>query len=136
MYCGQTVGWIRMPLAMEVPVGLGPVTVHGVQVTHGVRLGPSSPLPKKKGTAPHFRPMSTVAKRMDGSTCHLLRLEVGLGPGDIVLDGDPTIGIPNPGDYFQTRVSGLDALRPGFRVRVRVLQLCARQADDVYGVYK
>ena len=33
------------------------------------------------------------------------------------------VGIPNPDDYFQTRVSSLDALKPGFRVRVRVLQL-------------
>jgi len=32
-------------------------------------------------------------------------------------------GIPNPDDFFQTRVSGLDALKPEFRVRVRVLQL-------------
>jgi len=31
-----------------------------------------------------------VAKRLDGSGCHLVRLgtELGLGPGDIVLDGD------------------------------------------------
>jgi len=26
--------------------------------------------------------------------------------------------IPNLDDYFQTRVSGLDALKPGFRVQV------------------
>ena len=32
--------------------------------------------------------MSIVAKRLDGSRCHLGR-EVGLGPGHIVLDGDP-----------------------------------------------
>ena len=123
-----------MPLAMEVPVGLGPVTVHGVQVTHGVRLGPSSP-PKKKGAAPIFGPCLLWPNGwMDQhATCYGGRPR---RPGDIVLDGDPTIGNPNPGDYFQTRVSGLDALRPGFRVRVRVLQLCGRQADDVYGVYK
>ena len=28
------------------------------------------------------------------------------------------LGIPNPDHYFQTRVSGLDVLKPGFRVRV------------------
>jgi len=32
--------------------------------------------------------MSTVAKRLVGSKCHLVRRQ-GLGPGDIVLDGDP-----------------------------------------------
>ena len=39
-----------------------------------VRLG-SSPPPEKKNTAvPHtFRPMSVVAKRLDGSRCHLVR---------------------------------------------------------------
>ena len=32
----------------------------------------------------------TVAKRLDGSRCHLVYGGIGLGPGDIVLDGDPT----------------------------------------------
>ena len=34
-----------------------------------VRWGPSSP---KRGTAPNFWPMSVVAKRLDGLTCHLV----------------------------------------------------------------
>jgi len=42
-----------------------------------------------KGTAPNFRPMSVVAKRVDGIFKMPLGTEVGLGPGDIVLDGDP-----------------------------------------------
>ena len=33
------------------------------------------------------------------------------------------VGIPNQDNYFQTMVSGLYALKPGFRVQVRVLQL-------------
>jgi len=41
VYCGQTVGWIKMKLGMET--GLGP--------DHIVRWGPRSP-PPKKGTAP------------------------------------------------------------------------------------
>jgi len=44
VYYGQTVGWIRMPHAMEV--GLGPC--------HTVRWGPSSP--SQKGRSPNFRP--------------------------------------------------------------------------------
>ena len=33
---------------------------------------------------------TVVAKRLDESRCHLVkRKEVGLGPGHIVLDGDP-----------------------------------------------
>jgi len=48
--CGQTAGWIKMPLGREV--GLGPGDT--------VRWGPSSPL---KGVQPsNFRPMSIVAK--------------------------------------------------------------------------
>jgi len=31
--------------------------------------------------------MSVVAERLDGLRCH--GMEVGLGPGDFVLDGDP-----------------------------------------------
>jgi len=38
---------------------------------HCVRCGPSSPSPK--GHSPNFRPMSVVAKRLDGSRCHLVR---------------------------------------------------------------
>jgi len=56
-----------------------------------VTWGPS-PLPKKgaEPLPPHFRPMSIVAKRLDGSRWHLaLGMEVGLSPGDFVLDGDP-----------------------------------------------
>ena len=54
-------GWIKMPLGMEV--GLGPVDF----VLDG------DPAPPKKGTAPNYLPMSVVAKRLDGSRCHLVR---------------------------------------------------------------
>jgi len=42
---------------------------------HCVRWGPSStlfPHPKKGGTAPNFRPMSVVAKRLDVLRCNLV----------------------------------------------------------------
>jgi len=46
-------------------------------------------LPLQRGTSPpNFRPMSVVAKRLDGLRCQSLGMEVGLGPGDFVLDGD------------------------------------------------
>jgi len=57
VYCGQTAGWIKMPLDMEV--GLGPC--------HIVLDGDPATLPPKGGTAPDFRAMSVVAKRLDGS---------------------------------------------------------------------
>ena len=36
-----------------------------------------------------FRPISIVAKRLDASRYHLVWMEVGLCPGDFVLDGNP-----------------------------------------------
>jgi len=63
MYCGQTVGRIKMKLGM--PVGLGP--------GHIVLDGDSG-LPPLRDTAPspNFRPIFIVAKWLDGSRCHLL----------------------------------------------------------------
>jgi len=53
-YCGQTVGWIKMPLGTEVGLGPGDIVSDGDQLP-----------PTERGTAPtssHFRPMSIVAK--------------------------------------------------------------------------
>ena len=76
VYCGQAVGWIKMPLGREV--GLGPADIC-------VRWGPSSP--PKKGTAPQFS-----AHVYCGQTAGWIKMplgtEVGLGPDDIALDGD------------------------------------------------
>jgi len=62
MYCGQMTGWIKMPLRTEVGLGSGYNVLHW------------DPAPSpKKGTTPHFLAMSIVAKRRDGSRCHLVR---------------------------------------------------------------
>jgi len=62
IYCCKMAGWIKMPLGMEA--GLGP--------SHIVLYGdPASP--QKRGTVSNCRPMSVVAKRLDGSRCHLVR---------------------------------------------------------------
>jgi len=47
-------------------------------------MGTQLPLPKM-GTALHFRPMSAVWIKMP------LVTEVNLGPGEIMLDGDPAL---------------------------------------------
>jgi len=49
MYCGQTVGWIKMKLGREV--GLGPGYIE-------LDADPASP--PKRDTAPNFRPMAVV----------------------------------------------------------------------------
>jgi len=54
---GQTAGWIKMVLGMEV--GLGP--------GHIVLDGELALLPQKGATAPSFRPIFIVTKRLDGS---------------------------------------------------------------------
>jgi len=53
--CGQTVGWISMPLGMEVDLEPGNIVLDGDQ---------PPPPAQKRGTAAHtFWPMSVVAKQ-------------------------------------------------------------------------
>jgi len=59
--CGQTAGWIKMPLGREVDLHQGDIVLDGDSA------------PPRRGTAPNYRPMSVVAKRLDGSRCHLVR---------------------------------------------------------------
>jgi len=56
VYCSQMIGRIKMNLGMGVGLGPGHIV-----------LDPS-PLPQT-GTAPNFRPISVVAKWLDGSRC-------------------------------------------------------------------
>ena len=61
--CRQMVGWIKMPPGREVGIGASDIVLIGYPA-----------LPPKKRRAPiNFRPMSIVAKRLDGSRCHLVR---------------------------------------------------------------
>jgi len=50
-----------MPVGMKVGLGPGHIALDGDR----------APLPKR-GTAPNFRPISIVAKRLDGSRYHLV----------------------------------------------------------------
>jgi len=77
MYCGQTTGWIKMPLGTEVGLGAGDICYMGTQLP-----------PQKKGhSSPQFS-----AHDCCGQTAGWVKLplgmEVGLGPGHIVLDWD------------------------------------------------
>jgi len=63
VYCGQTVGRIKMKLGMQV--GLGPDRI--------VLGGDPAALPLKgHSPPPNFRPISIVAKRLHASKCHLV----------------------------------------------------------------
>jgi len=56
VYCGQTAGWIKVALSMEVGLGPGNIVLDGDPV----------PLPKKGAQPPNFRPIFIVAKQLDG----------------------------------------------------------------------
>jgi len=65
VHCGQTAAWIKMPLGVKV----------GLDPGHIVVDGDPAPLCKKGAESPlNFRPISIVAKRLDGSRCHLVRM--------------------------------------------------------------
>ena len=61
--CGQMAGWIKMPLGRKVRSPR--------PKRYRVRWGPSS-FPPKEAQPHNFRPMTIVAKRLDGSRCHLV----------------------------------------------------------------
>jgi len=68
-----------MPLGREV--GLSP---------NDIVLDEDPATPPQKGAQPlNFRPMSIVAKRLDGSMQYPLGTKVDLSTSHIVLDGDP-----------------------------------------------
>ena len=62
VHCGQTAGWTKMTLAMEVGLGPGDFVLDG---------DPASP-PLKGHSPPIFRPMSVLARQLDGLRWHLV----------------------------------------------------------------
>ena len=64
VYCGQTVGWIKMKLCTEVGPCPGHIVLDG------------DPAPTKRGRAPNVPPMSIMAKRspISATPKHLLFL--------------------------------------------------------------
>jgi len=62
IYCGQTAAWIKISLSTEV----------GLVSDDIVLDGDAAPAPQKgDGAPPSFRPMSIVAKQLDGSRWHV-----------------------------------------------------------------
>jgi len=77
VYCGQTVGWIKLKLGVEVGLGPGDIVLDE---------DPAPPPPK--GHSPQFS-AHVHSGQTAGWTKMPLGTDVGLGPGDIVLDGNP-----------------------------------------------
>jgi len=88
MYCGQTVGRIKIKLGVHV--GLGP--------GHIVLDGDPAP-PSQRGTAPTPPQFSAhiCCGQMPAWIKMPLCTEVGLGPGDFVLDADSTHSLSKKG---------------------------------------
>jgi len=87
MCCGQTAGWIKMPLGTDL--GLGP--------GHIVLDRDPAP-PSTKGAEPHQFSAHLCCDQPAGLIKTPLGTEIVLGPGDIVLNGDPSPlkkGTPN-----------------------------------------
>jgi len=63
LYCGQTAVCIRIALDVKVDLSLGDIVLDGV---------PAPPLLKDTAPSPNSRPMSVVAKRLDGLRCNLV----------------------------------------------------------------
>jgi len=78
VYCGQTVGWVKMPLGTETGLGPGDIVLDGdCSYTHG-----------KGYSSPHFS-THVYCGQTAGWIMVPLGTEVGFRPGNIVLDGNP-----------------------------------------------
>ena len=72
VYCGQTVGWIKMELGVKVGLGPGHIVLDG------------DPAPPKGHSPPQFSADVCCVQ-----TAGWIEMPLGLGPGNIVLDLDP-----------------------------------------------
>ena len=107
VYCGQTVGWIKMKPGTEIDLGPGHIVLDG-------------DLAPPKGAQPSFR-----AHVCCGQTAGWIKMplgtEVGLGPSHIVLDGDPA---PPPSKGTQPSIFGPCLLWPNGRPSQLLLSTC------------
>jgi len=78
MYCGQTVGWIKMKHGMQICLGSGHIALDGDPVA----------APQKWGLSPPKFLAHIYSGHMAGWIKMPLGTELGLGQGYIVSDGD------------------------------------------------
>jgi len=89
-------------------------------------MGPSSPL-KGAQQPPHFSTMSIMAT----NGWMPLDMEVGLGPGDVVLDGDPASPPPRK-RWVQPPVFGPCLLSPNGRPSQLLLSTCSNRVVNTW----
>ena len=93
---------------------------------HCFRWGPSSPSPKGAQPLPQFL-AHVCCGQMAGWTKMPLSMEVGLGPGDIVLDWDP---LPHGKGHSSPSLFGPCLLWPNGRPSQQLLSFCHRQRSS------
>jgi len=110
VYCGQTVGWIKMKLGTQA--GLGP--------GHNVLDGDPDPLPLKGHS-----PIPISAHDCCGQMARWIKMplcrKAGLDPSDIVLDGKPA---PLPKKGAKPPIFGPCLLWPNGRPSQLLLNTC------------
>jgi len=113
VYCGQTAGWIKMPLSTELGLGSGDIMLDG------------DPSPRKRGHSP---PTEFSAIVYCGQTAGWIKMplgtEVDLGPGHIVFDRDPDATPPPKGDSSLAPLFGPHLLWPNGRPSHLLLSSC------------
>jgi len=65
VYCGQTAGWMKLVLGIQVGLSPGDFVLDG---------DPANFPKRGRSPLPNFRPISIVARRLDASRCHLIRM--------------------------------------------------------------
>ena len=110
VYCGQTAGWIKVKLSVEVGLGPGHIVLDG-----------DPALPPPRGHSPQFLAHVCCGQKTRWIKIPLGR-EVGLGPGNIVLDGDPAP--PPPEGHSPPPIFGPCLLWPNGRPSQLLLSTC------------
>ena len=86
VYCGQTVGWIKMKLATQVCLGPRQIVLDGTQL----------PLPQSGRGSPIFSPY-IMAKWLDGLRCHLVAYVGRPRPRQLCVRWGPSSSLPKRG---------------------------------------
>ena len=87
VYCGRTAGWIKMPFGREAGLSPGDIVLDG---------DPAPPPPQRGHSPLQFLPMSVVAKRLDGSRCHLVRRQASAQSTLCSMGTKPPKGAQHP----------------------------------------
>jgi len=87
-------------------------------------------LPKKGSTAPNFQPMSVVAKRLNGSRCHLVWRQASAQATLCYMGTQPVLPPQKKGGGHSPPIFGLCLLIPNGRPSQLLLSTCSLFFDS------